>query len=62
MKKIKYWALAGFVLLSNPTAAFAVSCWNDCTVAATEWMHENEKTIEEAEAYFEGCLYGCQGG
>ena len=45
MSRIKLRFLACAVLALTPVTAFAVNCWNDCTVLATEWMHENEADL-----------------
>ena len=62
MNRIKPWILACAILLMSPIGAVAVNCWNDCTELATDWMHDNNATYEQASIYFDGCLAGCGGG
>jgi len=53
-------AAALVAMLVTPMAVLADNCWNDCTIAATEWMNDTGATQEEAEIWFQGCLHGCQ--
>lgn len=43
-----------------PNVLLADTCWNDCTIAATHWMHQTGASEEEAAVWFQGCLAGCE--
>ncbi len=50
----------GLAAQEPPVTVDADTCWNNCGLEASLWMHENGKTKEEAEEWFHECVEECE--